>query len=233
VAAFVLVLPAGAVFSARQVLARDNVGAPVKAASANHTISVAGHGEVRVAPDMATLSVSVQTKGTDAQSALSANGSRMSAVIDAIKAQGVSANHIQTGGLSLWFDQQNDDYYASHELSVRIDKVNNVGGVLDAAVAAGATSSWGVSFGFKDPSTGKTAALQSAVTDAQKRAQSLATALGVSISGVGAVAEASYSTSPPVYAAGSVAAPAPVATTPVQAGELTVTADINVVYTFG
>jgi uncharacterized protein YggE len=220
-------------FAGRQALARGNAAAPAGATTAAHTISVSGHGEVQLAPDMATLDVSVQTKGSDAQQALSANATKMTNVIQAIKNQGIAANHIRTGQISLWFDQQNDTYYASHEISVRIDDVNTVGAVLDAAVGAGATSSWGVSFGFKDVSTGQAQSLQAAVANAKKRADALAAAAGVTISGVSSISDATYSQSPIVYAAGLAGAPAAAPTTPVQVGQQTVSADVSIVYTFG
>lgn len=229
--AALVVLPviAGAAVIAPRVVARSNVGAVAKAGATNHTISVVGHGSVQVAPDMATVTLGVETKGDDAATALSNNAGRMNAVIAAVEAQGVTADHIQTSDLSLYYDDQHETYVASHQITVTIDTIGNVGQVIDAAVGAGANNSWGVSFGLRDESSARVQALQSAVANAQKRAQAIATALGVSISGVGSAAEASYAVTPPIEA--PVAAGA-ASSTPVQPGQLTVSADVNVVYTF-
>jgi uncharacterized protein YggE len=216
-------------FTVQSVGARSNVGAPVRASATGHTVTVTGHGTANVTPDMATLTLGVQTKGSDAQAALKDNANKMTAVIASVKANGVSANHIQTSDLSIWFDDQHGQYIVSHSVSVRVDNVNSVGTVLDSAVGAGANTSWGVQFGVKDTSAAQSQALQNAVSDARKHADAIASGLGVTVSGVGSASEVSYS-NPIVYAPRASAAPA--VSTPVQPGELSITADVQVVYTF-
>jgi uncharacterized protein YggE len=181
---------------------------------------------------MARITVGVQSKGQDAREALSRNSTSLNAVVAAIEGQGVPANRIQTSDLSLWFDDQHQAYAASHTLDVRIDDVNTVGSVLDAAVGAGANTSWGVSFGLKDESTARAQALQAAIADARKRANSMASALGVSVTGVVSAGEATVNVTPLPYAAGAVRAPA-ASSTNVQPGQLTISADVTVVYSFG
>jgi uncharacterized protein YggE len=218
---------------AQSVAARSNVGAVVHQNATGHTISVGGHGEATVAPDEADITVGVQSKGQDARSALSDNSARISAVISAVEAQGVPSNHIKTSNLNIYYDSEHNVYLAQHNLLVHLDGVSNVGAVLDAAVGAGADTSWGVSFGVRDPSGARTQALQSAIVDARKRADSMATALGVTVTGVGSASEASYSQIPPVYGAQAAAGAPAAVPTPVQPGEMTISADVNVVYTFG
>jgi uncharacterized protein YggE len=211
--------------------ARGNVVSPLKAASTSHTVSVGGHGELSVPPDQATITLGVDTRASDAQSALSDNSSKMNAVITAVQGQGVPASHVQTSNLSIYYDSERNVYVASHQITAKLDDVNRVGQVLDAAVGAGANNTWGVGFGLKDPSAARAQALTQAVADARKRANAMASALGVTISGVGSASEATYQVTPVTYAAPSQAAAG--APTPVQPGQLTVTADINVVFTFG
>jgi uncharacterized protein YggE len=211
--------------------ARGNAGAPARQATINHTLSVGGHGEVDVAPDMARITVGVQSKGQDAREALSRNSTSLNAVVAAIEGQGVPASRIQTSDLSLWFDEQHDSYVASHNLDVRIDDVNKVGSVLDAAVAAGANTSWGVSFALKDESAARAQALQAAIADARKRANSMASALGVSVTGVVSAGEATVNVVQPPYPAAAQASAA--SGTNVQPGQLTISADVTVVYSFG
>jgi uncharacterized protein YggE len=222
---------------AQSVAARGNTGALTRQSAPSataHTVSVAGHGEITVPPTEATITLGVQTKGADAQTALSKNATDMSAVIGAVEAKGVPASHIQTSDLSIWYDSQNDDYAVSHQITVNLDNVNVVGSVLDVAVTAGANNSWGVSFGLKDPSAAKAQALQKAVADARSHADAMASALGVTISGVGSASETSYNYTPIQYgpAAASSKAASQQLPTPVQAGQLTITGDVTVVYTF-
>jgi uncharacterized protein YggE len=215
------------------VSAKSNVGAQVKAGNTNHTISVGGHGEVSVPPDQATISLGVQTQGNDAQAALSSNASKMSAVIAAVEAQGVPSSHIQTSELSMWYDSEHNTYVVTHSVTARLDNVDRTGQVLDAAVAAGANNSWGVSFGLKDPSAARGDALKAAVADSRIRANSMASALGVTVSGVGSASEAAYQVTPPEPVVAAPVRSGAAGSTPVQPGQLTVSADVNIVYTFG
>ncbi len=217
----------------RVAAARDNVGSPVRQSLAGHTISVSGHGEVQVTPDMATITLGVETHASDAQTALSDNATRMNAVIAAIEAQGILPSRIQTTDLSLWYDSQKNSYVVDHSLTVRLDGTDKVGAVLDSAVHAGATMSWGVSFDLHDRTPAQQSALTAAINNAHAHAQAIAGALGVSINGVGSASEATYNVQPPqpVFAAAPQASASN--QTPVQAGQLTITADVNVTYTFG
>ncbi|GAC1470547.1 MAG: SIMPL domain-containing protein [Chloroflexota bacterium] len=197
-------------------------------ASLAHSLSVTGHGQVQQAPDMASLTIGVEKRSTDAQDALSRAASATNAIVSAIEAQGVPTKNIQTGNLSLYHDDQRDQYIAGHELNVRVDDINKVGAVLDAAVGAGANSSWGVGFGLKDPSAAQANALKAAIANARARADAMAGALNVTITGVASATDGSYSSPPIAYGAG--AARAPSAGTTVQPGQLTLTADVNVTY---
>jgi uncharacterized protein len=217
----------------QRAFARSTTGAVTRQTSpTSHTISVSGHGDALATPDMATLTIGVQTKGIDAQSALSSNAAKLNAVVAAIQNEGVAANKIKTSDLNLYLDSQTNTYQASHDLTVTLDNVAKVGTVLDASVAAGANNSWGVDFGLKDASGQQAQALTLAVANARKRADAMAAALGVSVTGVGSASDVAYS-SPVVYAGAARAASAPSSATQVQPGQLTTSADVNVVYTFG
>jgi uncharacterized protein len=215
-----------------QVATGSTVAAPAKAPATNHTLSVSGHGEVKVAPDMATITLGVQTTGDDAQSALSNNAGKLNAVVAAIKDQGVPASHIQTSDLSLYYDSQQNRYVVQHSLTIVIDDIAKVGSVIDAAVAAGANNGWGVSFGLKDTSAAHAQALQAAIGDSRSHADAMASALNVGITGVGSASEATFN-QPIFYGPQSTAAAPASTSTQVQPGHLTVTADVSVVYTFG
>jgi len=230
-----VLIMAAVLLLAQGASARGNVGAPLKqASSTGHTVTVAGHGEIIVAPDNATITLGVQTRSADAQTALSDNSTKMSAVIGAVEGQGVPASHIQTSNFSIWYDSQQNVDNVTHEVTVKLDDVNKVGAVIDAGVAAGANSSWGVVFGIKDLATVHAQALQAAVSDARTRADTMAAALGVSITGVGSASEVSFGNPVPVpYYAAPAGVPAAAPPTPVQLGQLRVSADISVVYTFG
>lgn len=227
-----ILIGVGTVAMGERAFARTSTGAVARQTTSSHTLSVSGHGVSLATPDKATITVGVQTKGIDAQTALSANSTKLNAVVAAIQEQGVAVDHIQTSDLNLYLDSQSNTYQASHSLTVTLDNVSKVGTVLDAAVAAGANNSWGVEFGLKDTSAQEAQALTAAIANARKRADAMAAALGVSVTGVGSASDVQYS--PPIqYAGVARAASAPSAATQVQPGQLTTSADVSVVYTFG
>ncbi len=233
VSATVVLLLVTASAMAGRVLARSNSNSTARQVTpAPHTVTVSGHGDASATPDMATLSVGVQTKGIDAQSALSANAEKMNAVLSALTAQGIPADHITTSDLSLYLDSQSNTYQASHTLSVNLDNVDKVGTVLDAAVSAGANESWGVSFGLKDDSTAKAAAIRAAVTDARNKADAMASALGLSVTGVSSASESTENVPLP-FEAPRAAASASSTATQVQPGQLSISSDVSIVYTVG
>lgn len=215
----------------RSVSAGSAVGAPVRQATTNHTLTVTGTGSINVKPDMARLSLGVETRASDAQAASTANASAMTAVINAVEAQGVPANKIRTSVVSINFDEQKAVYVADNQVTVTIDDVSKVGAVLDAGVKAGANRSWGIDFGLQDQTAADAQALQAAIKNARSRADTMATALGVTITGVGSAQASSYTTPPVPYAA-PVRAPASSASTPVVAGDIPIQATVTVVYTF-
>ena len=68
---------------------------------ATPTFSLSAQGEVRVAPDMATVTTGVQTEARTAQEAMAQNRARMNQVIAALRRAGIEERHIQTSGLNL------------------------------------------------------------------------------------------------------------------------------------
>ncbi len=198
-------------------------------------IVVSGTGQATARPDQATVSAGVQTRGRTAQEAQSANNQAMQAVIAAIKALGIPDNKIQTNGVSLYpnYDQGQsiNGYNATNNVVVTVDNVDQVGSVLDAAVKAGANQATNVRFGFKDETTLRNKALASAAADARGKADALAAALGLKVSGIESVAEGNVSM-PIVYNqpkpfAGAAASQA---SAPIEPGELNVTAEVTIVF---
>lgn len=219
----------------RDAAAGGTVAAPTHQSNLGpvHTITVVGHGSTDVAPDTATVTLGVQTKADTAQDAMSQNATKMANVLSAIAGQDVPQRDVKTSTIGLYFDSRAGSYTATNDATVTIDDVTKVGAVIDAAVAAGANTSWGVTFGLKDRGVADGVALQSAVRDARTRAQAIATALGVTISGVTSATEESYTVNPVTGYAPTPAAPASNAATPIVAGQITVTAQVTVIYAFG
>jgi uncharacterized protein YggE len=201
-------------------------------------LTVVGNGTITAAPDVAQLNVGVQTVGQSAQQALADNGAAMRRVTDALRGRGIADADIQTSGINVYpqmgsADTQNGPqqitgYVASNSVNVRLTDPAQAGDVLDAAIAAGANTTGGITFGLKDESAARRAALDAALKDARAHADAIAASLGKQVGDVIAVTEDAYPVGPIPYAVGGEKQ----ASTPVQPGSLTIGASVRVTYAF-
>lgn len=198
-------------------------------------ITVTGEGVVEASPDIATLSIGVTTQGATAAEALSANSAAMDAVLARLTTAGIEGRDMQTSNLSLGPDYSRYDsstgaaptsYIASNMLTVRVRALDSLGTVLDAAVADGANTLNGLTFGLADPAPVLNEARKEAVADARAKAELLAEAAGVKLGRIVSISEAGAGNEPmPMFRAEASAAPVPV-----QGGELGLSASVTIFY---
>ena len=203
------------------------------------SLNLSAYGEVKAAPDMATISFGVVTEATTAAEAMQLNATRMNQVMAVLRRAGIEARDVQTSGLNLsaQYDYvQNEPprlrgYQANNRVTVTINDLDAVGTTADAVVAAGVNQIDGISFGLKDPTAAENQARQIAVRNLQAKAALYSQALGVPLGGIRSLTEGGgYAPQPPrpMYARAEMAADS--GSTPVAAGELTVRIDITGVY---
>jgi uncharacterized protein YggE len=200
---------------------------------ASGTLSVLGTGVVTTIPDTARISTGVATQGATASDAMSAIAGAMSKVIDALKKAGVSSKDLQTEFVSV--EPRYDDvgrtvvgYTASNSVSAVVRKLSHVGGVIDAAVAAGANNVSGPSRARADHDYRYRDALGKAVADARAKASALASAAGVTLGAVQSLTENPQLGGGPVMF--TALAQRDSAATPIEAGTADVTANVRVVF---
>lgn len=199
------------------------------------TVTVTGEGSVEGAPDMAALSLGVTTDGPTAAEAMAANSASLTAVLERLKSAGIADRDVQTANLSLtpnWTGYENggtpriSSYTASNQVTVRIRDLPKLGTVLDAAIADGANTLNGISFGLSDPAPALNAARGEAVADARARAELLVQAAGASLGRIVSISESGgYAQPAPMFRAAAEALPVPV-----QGGEVATTASVTIVY---
>lgn len=205
-----------------------------------NVINVSGSGEIKLVPDIATVSIQVRTYNEDPAAAQAENSSIMDAVIEAVKAAGVKEEDIATDNVSL-SERYNYDkspavvvgYDMTNSIKVTICDISSVGKVLGDAIAAGATGTYGLRLTVSDISASYQQALKAAIDDAKGKAQAIAEALGVTLKPIpSAVNEQSSSYTPnaayDIYTA-SVAEDAN-ADVSISPGELTIDARVSVTY---
>ncbi|NBE06284.1 SIMPL domain-containing protein [Paragemmobacter ruber] len=201
------------------------------------TITVTGEGVVTAAPDLATVSLGVTTQGATAAEAMAANSASLAAVLERVKAAGVEDRDIQTSTLNLNPNWSNSDgssmpeiqgYVATNTLSIRVRDMAKLGPILDAAIADGANTLNGVSFGLAEPDPAMDEARKAAVAEARARAELLTGAAGVGLGRIVSISESGgYAPPMPMYRMEAAMADAPV---PVAGGEVGVTAQVTITW---
>ena len=152
------------------------------------TIVTSGEATVRRAPDVAFVSIAVETRARTPRETQQLNADAMSAVQQRVAKAALPRDAVRTTGYSIQqeFDFANGrrtprGYVARNGIEVRLDSVDRVGELLDAMVDAGATTVTGIRFDLKDRASVEREALRLAVVDARARADAIAAGAGRSI----------------------------------------------------
>jgi len=209
-----------------------------------NTINVEGSAEKEVEPDMAETSITVQTLKKTAKEAQAENAVKVKAVLDALDAAGVKDSELETGSVSLgphyeWdsFTQKSKitGYDASQTLNLKTKNIENIGEYIDAAVNAGATQVYGISFTLsKDLRNAEEAKILGiALADAKARASAIATAAEVTLGKPTSITQG-VSFSPPIFRAMPMMAEGAKesmdVSTQVLPGKVTLNAQVSVAY---
>jgi uncharacterized protein len=206
-------------------------------------LSVQANGEARVAPDEATVRLGVLAQAPTARAAMDEANRSANAILDAIRKLGVKAEDIQTSELNLNPVYANEPttrpggeprisgYQATNVVSVRLEKLDLVGPVVDAGLAAGANRLDGVIFGLRNDEAARSTALTRAAEAARIKAETLARALRVRLVEIVEVVEGGVSVFTPMYKGTRMAMETSMAAdTPVSAGQVGIDANITLRY---
>lgn len=154
------------------------------------SIAVTGEGRVSLVPDTAEVILGVERQAPTAKDALAAAADAMGALLDALEAAGLARDAVSSSGFSLHpqYDYERKTatgeprlvgFRVTNTVRARLAQVDQVGAVVDAAVAAGADRVEGVRFFVRDGEAAHHQALELAVKSARGRAETLARAAGV------------------------------------------------------
>jgi uncharacterized protein YggE len=209
-----------------------------------HTITASGTGSVIGTPDRAQISLAVETENPDVRVAQALNADRMTQVMNALTAAGVPRDALKTTGYNIYpvyddnklgFGQKITAYRVTNTLTITLHDVNMTGQVIDIGVANGINQASSIQFLLSDDQSQvlRTEALKEATARAAADARTVAAALGVSISSVKSVDIGGGYT--PIlfqnYARNDMASGA--SPTPIEPGDITVTATVMLTYLIG
>jgi uncharacterized protein YggE len=214
-------------------------------AAENNTrvIEVSGTGEARSTPDIANLSLQVETHAATAEECSSKNAALAQKVVQALKNKLAGKGTVETGDYSLSpeYGENNQPrqkpvitgYTAQNTITVETTELALLGSLIDGAISSGANRINYLNFGLRDDTKARQDAITNASKDAQAQAQALAASLNVKLKHV-----VKASTVPergpimPMQRMGAVAfsSASPSAPTPVEASQITVTATVSLTY---
>ena len=160
-------------------------------------VTATGTGTASAPPDIADITLGVEIIDADASAAINENNDRMAAVRAALTDVGVAELDVQTVSFNMWVEQVFGPqgptgevrYHVINQVRVRLRDLTQTGQLLEQALAAGANSVGGITFGVEDVAALQREARDLAVDDAQARAAQLASRLGVELGSVREVTE--------------------------------------------
>jgi uncharacterized protein YggE len=208
-------------------------------------IMTSAFGETKMTPDKATINIGVQTRATTAAAAAAQNSQKQRAVIEAIKGKGVPAEQISTSNFNVIPETRYDregqaaprttSYLVMNSISVELKRIDQVGPVIDAALAAGANQINSLNFGIQNADSARRSALAQAVAKARADAEVMARAAGGSLGSLIEMhASESYMPGPPVpyMAEQRMAAASADRSVPVEPGQETIRASVTARWQF-
>ena len=236
----IILLLAAALLSACNSLAAQPVVAQGETPQ-QRTLTVNGKVKATLTPEIVYVSIGVHTENENASEAVSANNQQSQKVANALKAFDIDEKDVQTSNFSIYPQQIYDNegkfqgikYVVDNTVFVTLRDISQLGDLLDAVVKAGANSINSVQFDVEDREAALSIARTEAVENAEKQAQELAKAAGVTLGEVQTIS--SYSGGAPIplydykggYGGGAAVAEAGV---PVSPGQMVLTVEVNMIY---
>jgi uncharacterized protein YggE len=206
-----------------------------------NVITVTGTAQVFASPDEAMVRLGVQEQAATAQEAQNKANAVITKFIAALTKLGIDKKDIQTSQMSLQPMYSNpkpgeapriSGYMATDTLSVRLTDFGLVGKVIDAGTSAGVNHVENINFRLRNARGPRAEAYKDAVADARSKADAIAEALGLHITGVYDVrADAGYPM--PQSYGGMMRTMDMAASTPVEPGQMEVSVSVTIRYRLG
>lgn len=194
-----------------------------------------GEGTIKRAPDQAFVSIAAESRAATPAEAQRLAAEAMTSARAALSKAGLPADAIKTTAYSLnpdmeWVNGRSRirGYIARNQIEVRVDLLDKLGAVLDAAGSSGATSIAGLHFDLKDRAVVERDALRLAVEDAMARARAIASGAKATLGSIQRIEDQveMYKPTPvPMTMRAGMESAAP--QTPVTPGEIEITARVT------
>lgn len=214
-------------------------------------IWVTGQGKVTLEPDLALLSLGVETRAKTVKAARAEAAEAMTGIINALKAKGIADKDIRTSYFNIYPEYTYEEVYqnggrygkqiltgyvVSNNITVKIRDLDMVGATIDDVVMAGGDASriQSIQFTVEDSSAAQAQARERAIKDALAKADQFATLTGVTRGSLVYATESGGGV-PMVreFAKMEAGAVADSAATPISAGEMEIQVSVQMVFAIG
>jgi uncharacterized protein len=202
-------------------------------------LTTSGRGETRLAPDYAYVTIGVTNPAQNAADAASENARRFESIVGVLRSFGLTDRQLLTSRYNL---TQNFEYpkngqpkpsgfVARSTIRAEVHRLEDLGKIIDASIASGATEVSGVQFLASNTDDARRTAMTEAVRQARADADAMARAAGGSLGRLialnsGGISQPIYNAVGNVFATGAVLTSGGPPPTTIAPGDLIVTAQV-------
>jgi uncharacterized protein len=208
-------------------------------------VTTNGRGETRLAPDYAYVTIGVTYQAPNAVDAASENARRIEAILGALRGFGLNDRQLLTSRYNL---TQNYEYpknqppkpagfVARSTIRAEVHRLEDLGKIIDASIARGATEVTGVQFLASNTDEARRSAITEAVKQARADADAMARAAGGTLGRLialnsGGISQPFYNARENAQLLSAVVTAGGNAATSISPGELVITAVVNARWEF-
>lgn len=199
------------------------------------SINVSGEGKVKVAPDQASISISIETKGSKANDVKQQNDKKMDAILKFIKNSNIAKEDYQTQRVSLNpnydYEKKKYSYIATQTLQILLKDLSKYDVLMEGLVDQGINRIDNVEFKSSKMKELQSDARKLAVKDAKAKAEDFVSVLGQKVGKALLISDnsQSYVSQPRMYAMkSSMVMDESVPRETLAIGEIEITANVSV-----
>ena len=170
-------------------------------------VNVSGEGKVKIEPDQALITISVETKGNDAVSVKKDNDKKMDAVLKLIKKANIAKEDFQTQRVSLNpnydYEKKKNYFLASQTVQILLKDLSKYDELMAGTVDAGINKINNVTFKSSKILQLRSDARKLAIKDAKTKAEDFVSVLGQKVGKAITISDnsAGYNPQPILYRA--------------------------------
>ena len=145
-------------------------------------VAVSGEGKVKVVPDQASISISIETKGTKAEEVKRENDKKMDAILKFIKKSNIAAEDFQTQRISLNpnydYEKKKYNYIATQTVQILLRDLSKYDVLMEGLVNEGINRIDNVEFKSSKLTQLQSDARKLAMKEAKAKAEDFVSVLG-------------------------------------------------------